>query len=224
MGLLLVVGALAAEDDPAERRALQRDFRRIDRIVRRTVPTGHTEPTAATAEIPWDADMIGYAGLHTLRRVAAWVDAGRGLPAPCPGLAAAVAAANDPVGDAWYDDVESWLLDATRPRRRFEHLMAHSDAAGYHVPVASPTVFVGTDAEQMKVGGVIGSSVTLRAELDELAALMQLDPALTWDDFGEWEDAAETGRSPWLVEGFTCRLLQEACRVSIASGAAIVFC
>lgn len=104
------------------------------------------------------------------------------------------------------------------------HLICHSAAEGYFVPVdLSGPVFL-PDGSGVAGGGVVGSSHGLLRELQRCAG--SLDIAL--DDDGTLVDAeaarvaARPDDHPFAVESVVWLALHEACRASIASGHAVV--
>src|SRR5919201_2231952 len=101
MGLAVEVGILVdvAESDPDSLESFREDFEAANAaLAEEGLPT-HEEPETASWE-PLSFDMYGYSGLHYLRRVAAHVAAGRGLPPPGDDDAS-----SDPVQEAYYDAV-----------------------------------------------------------------------------------------------------------------------
>lgn len=120
---------------------------------------------------PWetvDFEMIGYSGLHYLRRIAAHLAFGYPLPSP-------LAAGEDPLDDSL---VDRYYRHSTNRRpsmfsrrkivRPFDHLMIHSDSEGYYIPVDFPDVLFATGGDTAPGGGMVGSSVRLATELEQL--------------------------------------------------------
>jgi hypothetical protein len=155
--------------------------------------------------------MVGYSGLHTLRLVAAYDAAGRGLPRPY----LETDNTDDPLVDAYYERHEQrsgGLFRRARPREPgpYGHLMLHADNEGFYVPqdFADPIEYE------------IGSSHRLLAECDRLAALLQIPDRLTPESEELWEASDEGGAELWQrygVESFTCVGLRAAARARSSS-------
>ncbi len=159
--------------------------------------------------------MYGYTGLHCLRRAAAWLESRNELP-PTPGD---IHAADDPVLRRHYEGLSS---------ARFDHLINHSDAEGYYLPIDFPRVLV-PGHELGVLGGMLGSSVRLLAECRKIAEALGIPGDLTETSKELWEAADRQGESdiPWErfgIESFSCVCLMKGCEQSIAHGAALVFC
>jgi hypothetical protein len=190
----------------------------------------HREPAELDASLDFSCDMWGYSGLHHLRRIAAY--AARGLPLPPP---VAEGAADDPVLKSYYAEVTRSPGFVARLFRspsgnslRFQHLIVHSDAAGYYVPQDfSKVVF---PAESLKIpGAMIGSVPRLQEECRALAKLLEIPDGLDAESDEVLEAAEDPGSGAvrWQkygIESFSCIRLLAACQSSLSTGAAIVFC
>src|SRR3954447_17000980 len=81
MALALTVGILAGlkdnDDDRFEYHAAA--FERLNSFLTAQGLPRHAEPLACER---WSGQMIGYSGLHDVRRIAAYLDADRPLPPP----------------------------------------------------------------------------------------------------------------------------------------------
>jgi hypothetical protein len=201
-------------------------FDEVNRLLAAHHLPAHVEPTDVE---PWDAQMYGYSGLHYLRRLAAYVDSGMGLPEP-----GNADSSQDPQLDAYFKDVlgtqPGWLarLTQTRPkfRREFDHLIVHSDAEGFYLPQDFAQVLITDDATIP--AGMVGSTPRLLSECVRLAQLLEIPSHVTKDSEELWEasDSEGEGSTLWErygVESLTCVALQAACRRSLETGAAIVF-
>ena len=230
MGLTLVVGALAEahELDGENAARLEAQFAAVNKaLVAAGLPT-HSEPTSLAAERRWSGDMYGYSGVHYLRRIAAYVAAGRSLPRPGDD-----GASDDPVLDAYFAVVDGRaptlfgrMLGRPKPARAFDHLIVHSDAEGYYLPLEFRDVII-PDEELEIDGGMIGSSPALLRECERLAKVLGIPPDVT-PESDELIEAAESqgegaGYLRYGQEVFACVQLREAARHSVESGAAIVF-
>lgn len=218
MGLSITVGirASALEDG-----AVPKDyFAGVNAHLAAAGLPAHVEPVCEA----WGAEMYGYSGLHYLRRVAASL-ALRGVVPP-PGDEHAP---DDPLLHQYYERATGTarglrrLLGRPRPRRLgFDHLMLHSDAEGYYVPIDFEQVIIVGDGAEM-----IGSSQRLQAECtrlrDALGIPADLDPE--GDEVWAAADAQGAGEG-WRrygIESFTCVRLLRAAELSVARGAAIEF-
>jgi hypothetical protein len=174
--------------------------------------------------------MFGYSGLHYLRRIAAHLDRGLALPAPGDD-----SAAEDPILAEFFETVSGpspgllgRLFAKKSPfQRQYDHILIHSDAEGYYLPIDFPSVIIVDDTEV--AGGMIGSSVRLLAECRQLATAIGLPHDLDPEAEELWEAAdaqgqAESGWQRYGVEAFTCRRLMKAAEVSVDLKAMIVFC
>lgn len=161
--------------------------------------------------------MYGYSGLHYLRRVGAHLALGRRLPPPGD-----KGAADDPVLQRDY-----WNGFLAGERLKYQHLIIHSDAEGFYVPLDFEGALVVTDDIPL-LGGMLGSTQQLQAECRELAVLFGV-PAGMDTEADELMNAIEMqgqGREKWqqyAVETFTCLQLIAACDASLRTKASIVF-
>ena len=166
--------------------------------------------------------MLGYSGLHYLRRLAAHLALKGELPPPGDETAS-----KDPVLGDYYK-----IFDATSARGEamvmpFQHLIVHSDSEGFYLPAEFETVLI-PDASLEIAGGMIGSSHALLSECRELARALELPEDLSLEDeaFDEAFDAQGEGEAKWeqyRVESYTCLGLLRACEASVETGAAVVF-
>lgn len=222
MGLAVHVGILldVAESDPEMLDDFRGDLANANAVLAENGLPTYTEPAAGSWE-PLSFDMYGYSGLHYLRRIAAYLAAGRGLPPPGDDDAS-----SDPVHEAYYDAV------AGKPRlfrkgpkfdRRFDHLLVHSDAEGFYVPVEFDDVLFSEDVP----GAMLGSSHALVRECEEVASALEIPPDIDPESEELWHASDEQGDGEgWRrygVESFTCVRLLAAARESVERGAAVVF-
>ncbi len=234
MGLALRVGMLVdlADEDPEGFEHHAFALRRLNRLLVQSGLPAHDEPEDCE---PWDGEMISYSGLHDLRRVAAYLDCGEPLPPPARGPGAsddaclegyfAVAEADD--GGRRPGLFARLFGKKPRYRRGFDHLLLHSDAEGYYLPIDfAEVLFAPLDLE---IPGVaVGSAPRLLAELERIAAALRIPDHLTAQSDELWEasdDPPEEGET-WRRygrESFGCVTLREGCRHAIAQRAALVF-
>jgi hypothetical protein len=148
-----------------------------------------------------------YSFLHYLRR--AYARHQRGLP-PLP-----LKKGENPLGDGTVADVASMMAS---------HLLCHSDAEGFYVPIEFPEPLFDV-AERGVPGGMLGSSQALMRELVEVAPAIGI--TLDGDNLSDAEAARiaeESDVAPWRIERLVWLALYENTRVSIAEKTLLVFC
>ncbi|WP_121632746.1 hypothetical protein [Tropicibacter alexandrii] len=240
MGLGITVGILAdlMEHDPDGCADIQRDMAAINRALENRFLPLHTEPETCAV---WWADGYGYSGLHALRAVAAlhWM----GQPIPRNALLNGDdMSAEERLFDAYMvhlcgpakvGRIGQLLRRAPKatPCPTFAHLVAHSDAEGYYVPVDFP-VPITPHALDGKGDHIwpLGSVPRLKAELDTLADLLDVPDGLE----AEGPELTALIEQPqvhedchlWRAQPIATHsllILREACARSLATGAAISF-
>jgi hypothetical protein len=227
MGLALMVGMLgdALEHDPDARGYYREQFGAVSALLERSGLPPHLEPDSCES---WDGEMFSYSGLHYLRRLAAHLELRGELPVPGDEQAS-----KDPVLAAYYDIADGKarglkrLLGRAKPRRQtFDHLILHSDAEGYYVPVDFESVLYG-ELEAI-AGGMVGSSQRLLRECVRLRDALQVPEEIDPDGESLMEGVDSQGEGVgwqrYAVESFSCVRLIHAARLSIERRAAIVFC
>lgn len=232
MGLSLEVGFLSdlKRHDPDACSHYLGEFSRLNRFLAGAGLPEHDEPDELPEESVFSCDMWGYSGLHHLRRVAAHLALGRGLPPPTK-----EDASKDAAVEEYYRLVTSAptglfarLLGRKRTMLEFQHLMVHSDAEGYYLPQEFPAVLF--PDEKLKIaGGMVGSVPRLLEECRHLARALRVPLDLDHESTELWEAAEKPGSSAdgWKhhgLEAFGCLRLIRACEASLATGAAVVFC
>ncbi|MEO7688159.1 MAG: hypothetical protein ABIS51_02660 [Sphingomonas sp.] len=235
MGLNIVVGYLAEQLEYDEEGASwHRDvLNDLNLVLAEAGEAPHHEPE----EIPGGSqswESYGYSGLHHARRLAAWLVINRRLPPPC----AYEKAADDAVLAQFYRQHEEYLrrgptkglLGLFKSRKPpFVHLMLHSDAEGFYLPRALPSVIFDQHSPQRDgIGGMVGSAEGLLGECRELAHALSIplgtDPE-SEEIYENVEDPPADGE-PWQrlpIETFVITRLIAACERSLETGAAIVF-
>jgi hypothetical protein len=263
MGMNLVVGvfpALYAEAEEEARTACREEFRALNRALRAAGLPAHEEPETAREGTPWNCRIGSWTCLGLLRRVAASLALGRGLPEPTdwprrheaviddyyaacklrplrrPGRAQTAAAAYQPslsFGPAGLSGATQVELPMALPPPAvkrvagpdFTHLMWHSAASGYYLPVPFPEVLVPPRKPDDEWASAVGSSQRLLRECELLAVALGYPRDLEVDALRAVEPEPEgRGWKRYAIESFMCRALIEGCRVSIRSGSALVFC
>jgi hypothetical protein len=232
MGLDLQVGILAdlKENDEEAYEYYRAQFEALNQCLQAQGLPPHREPEGCQV---WSCQMWGYSGLHYLRRIASCLDLTGELPPPGDDNSS-----HDPVAEKYYTlatqgPAQSFLgrllgKKAMPRKARFGHLMLHSDAEGYYLPLNLEEV-VFPDPQYRIAGGMVGSTPRLLAECRELATLLEIPDDLHEQSDALWEAAATQGEgeAKWErygVESFSCVCLMRACEASLKSGAAIVFC
>ena len=232
MGLTIDVGILPFLRDSDEEgyRWKCEEFSKINEMLRTAGLPEYHEPTALQGAQPWSCDMLGYSGLHTLRRIAAHLWAGQGLPRPGD-----ADAGYDPLIERYCSSMGqnsgrffAQLLRRTPPPGpRFDHLMFHSDTEGYYVPIDFEEVLFAPPKLSIP-GGMVGSSIRLLKECKALAEVLEV-PLDLEPESAEVSEAVENpgeGETVWKQysqESYACLVLLRACEASVKLGAAIVF-
>lgn len=211
MGLAIEVGTLSdlLENDPEGADWLREGLAAANKLlVAEGLPT-HNEPTDIV--IPSSRALLSsfpYSFIHYLRRAYA-----HRLADP-NWMAAPLADSEDPTEDPLVD-AELGMMTS--------HLICHSDAEGYYVPVDFPEILA-SDGDDLP-GGILGSSQRLHAELVFVAPALGIrlqageltdEEAARINDLTEEDDGLNREFSAWLA-------LFEAARLSIEHKTAIVF-
>lgn len=225
MGLTISVGLgteVREEGDDETLAYLQDQFEAINDLLESFGLPPHREPYELEAGRTLNLDMYGYSGVHYLRRAAAHLALEEQLPSPGDEEASA-----DPVLADYYELYDANLAEGKAGGMRFQHLIIHSDAEGYYLPVEFDEV-LHADPSLEVAGDLIGSARRLLAECLELAAALELPHDLDPESDEVWEaaDSQGEGEAKWQrygIESHTCLALIRACRASIETGAAVVF-
>jgi hypothetical protein len=224
MGLAVEVGALKSlvENDPEGAEWFRNQVDVMNQVLRDAELPEHVEPTNGAIEVV-SYELFGYSGLHYLRRVAVHLAATGRLPRPGneeapsdPLLARAYVDLDRPAKKGWFR--RGGLAD------RFRHLLDHSDAEGFYVPVDFDPVL----RAPPEIGERVGSSQALVRELQELSEALQIPPDLDPEATELWDAAVHQGSGPttWQqygIESFTCHRLLRAARQSVATRALLIF-
>jgi hypothetical protein len=223
MGLAVTVGILSEmmQDDPESAEDFQGQFALISDILAARGLPPHAEPEMLP---PLDSrDAVGsypYSFLHQLRRFYAYCvrPAAPSLIQRLLGGAPAQQPLPPPLKDGEDASNDPVLQAVASPRH---HLLWHSDAEGYYVPVDFPEVIV----DDRLPGESLGSSVRLLAELKLIAPRLEIpldDGELSDDAARQIDEEAERG-GLYSIERIVWLNLFEAARLSIKHGAAIHF-
>jgi hypothetical protein len=228
MGLSLLVGIVGDLKDVDEEgyKWWESEFSGLNKYLESVGLSPHREPVDCEV---WSMDMYGYSGLHYLRRIAAHLDLKGRMPEP---------------GDenAYKDAVlaDYYQLAAGKKRgilgllgfkrkpvtRTFDHLIIHSDAEGYYLPIDFKDVLLPDESYRIP-GGMIGSSIRLLDECKRLAEALQIPKDLDMDAAESWVAEERKGRGAeqrrYAMEAYSCLCLMGACEHSVKTGAAVVF-
>lgn len=230
MGLAIEVGYLRdmKENDEEGYDWFINEMEKINSYLKEQDIPEHIE--SEEAEI-WSIDMYGYSGLHYLRRLAAHIDKSDSLPIPGDENAA-----NDEVLEKYCDNylkpkkpsIFSFFKNKKVEIGNFDHLIIHSDAEGYYLPIDFEKVLIPPDSLGIP-GGIIGSSVRLLKECEKLAQFLNIPEDIHPEDDNLWDAVESQGESEIIwkkygIESYTCLGLLYACRHSIKTRSAIVFC
>jgi hypothetical protein len=199
-----LVDMLANDAEGAE--WIQRNVGLVNELLGEHGLPQHTEPTQITTRMRQHCGSFPYSFLHYLRRAFARVHEELELTP--------VAGNDDPTEDPAIEDAAT-LFDT--------HLLCHSDAEGYYVPVDFDEVIF-DNAKRGLPGGMLGSTQRLMAELVQTAPALGI--TLEHGTLSDAEvdainrdgdtDAYWRERLVWLT-------LFEAARVSLADKTMIVF-
>lgn len=224
MGLALCVGVPSEirDSDPEYIAYFEQQVEAINGVLESFDLPPHHEPFDVEDERTFECDMIGYSGLHYLRRIAAHLALGKELPPPGDD-----GAASDSVLSDYYKIFDANFARGQATGIPFQHLIVHGDAEGYYLPVEFDDVII-PDASLEIAGGMLGSSHALLRECKELAQALELPEDLSLEGEAVWEatESQGEGNEKWErygIESYTCLALLKACEASIETGAAIVF-
>lgn len=224
MGLALCVGVPSEirESDPEYVAYFEQQVEAINGVLESFGLPPHREPFDVEDDRTFECEMIGYSGLHYLRRLAAHLALGKELPPPGDD-----GAASDPVLSDYYKIFDASFARGQATGMPFQHLLIHGDAEGYYLPVEFDDVIL-PDASLEIAGGMLGSSHALLRECRELAHALEMPEDLSiYDERLELAPAPQgEGEAKWErygVESYTCLALLRACEASVETGAAVVF-
>ena len=242
MGLDITVGAWTEfGEDPEYLDYLRGEIEKINRHLREVdLPEHHesSEPGSGETEA---YQMWGYSGLHRLRRLAALLRLDR---APEP-LDADDDATESPELEDYYSLSEAACQEVARSGLRslfgvkrtklfssppakgpsFDHLVHHSDADGFYVPVEfEPVVIAGAPGEAW----FLGSSYALKRECETIAQAIGLPLDMDPESEEVWDaaDTCDTNAEGWKrfgIESFGCLRLHSCAKLSIEQKTLLLF-
>lgn len=217
MSLSVGIGARAelSELDPEGLEWLLEDLAAVNAVLRANDLPEHDEPE----QLPPHTDRAAlgsfpYSWLHGLRRLYALILHNAGQPgwqpAPMPGD---------------YEVGSDPLIDEELTIYMRSHLIVHSDAEGFYVPVDFDEPLLDDPDTGALPGAILGSSQRLLAELRAVAPWLgiALDPSGGLDDDSAGRIDNTPDGDPWQEEKLTWLALFEAARLSTELRTAIVF-
>ena len=211
MGLGICVGMLAdlIERDEKGAQWLRKSMEAVNRCLQAEGAPQHSEPEKLDA-LTNRAQIRGfpYSFIHYLRYAYAYrVADANWIASPLP----------DQVSPTKDDTVES------ETEQFISHLLCHSDAEGFYVPVDFHDLIMGDDLP----GGFLGSSYRLLDELRVVAPALDItleeDGQLSDEEAKRLNEVA-ADNSGLYRECCTWLALYEAARLSLKHSTAIVFC
>ncbi|EMJ95796.1 hypothetical protein [Leptospira alstonii] len=212
MGLAVVVGILS-EDwyDPETLDSFRKEFEKVNRLLADNDLPLHKEPERLPVlENRCELDSYPYSYLHYLRRAYAYrVNDPTWMAEP---ILDSEDPAFDPVVEEETDKFES-------------HLLCHSDAEGFYIPIDFHPVLFEEEKDQI-LGGMLGSSQGLLEELIFVAPALGIqlkDGELSQSEVDAINSGLGTEEGVW-IERTVWLSLFEAARLSIKHGTAICFC
>jgi hypothetical protein len=218
MSVLLHVGWLdeMRRCDPEGHQNARKQFAAINTALRKAGAPEYEEPEDLLGG-NWDFKLYPSNGLAFLQRFAAYCNDGDDdMEWPTPGDPKTM---DNPLDDEVVEDVYSLL-----EMMAFSHLIMHNPAWGYWVPVDFQDVIF--PDKKLGIGNQLGSSVRLKAECEELAAVLRLPLDLDPEDETVRQaqfhpGKSRTGWKKYGVESHNLLALHRACQKSITLGAAI---
>jgi hypothetical protein len=180
------------------------NLERLNELLEKEGLPPHVEPEVkGAAKARRHVGSFPYSFLHYLRRAYAYVHEDQPLTPLAEG--------DDPSEDPMVEEANV-LLDS--------HLLCHSDAEGYYVPIDFADIIVDDDIP----GGMIGSTQRLFAELVAVAPAIgiELDGTVLSDKVAA-ALSEEDDTVPYATERLVWLSMFEAARVSIANHTLIVF-
>lgn len=212
MGLTISTGILAdfKDNEPEGYEAYKVIFDNINIILTENNVEPYQEPDAMETE-PLQFGGFPYRFLHHLRRFLAhaWENEDNDNWVPTP-----FSPEEEPEGDAILEDHYSYMSS---------HLLTHSDAEGFYLPIELPEVLFDTD-ENPVPGAMIGSSYSLLKELKSLTPHLGigLDENNSITNVDELNTIIKNESDFW-IEILVCVTLIDAAKFSINNHTAILF-
>lgn len=238
MGLTIGVGFLSREarDNVEEVEVFKEVYHSLNEVLAEAGIPPHHEPLDISESASFDAQMLGYTGLHAIRRLAAYYVCEGRLPPPGP----FDRYAEDPVTELLYQKLQKdlapksdnflpSLLSSEQAAPSFQHLMLHSDCEGFYLPTDfEHVIFDNAEPQREGIGGMIGSAPRLLKECLVLAQLINLPLDLDIESEEMWEAADDPPSEGELwqiygIEAFGIARLIRGCEVAIKQKAVLAF-
>lgn len=238
MGLTIGVGFLAREarDNAEEVAIFKESFDLLNEVLAEAGMPAHHEPLDIPETEVFDAEMLGYGGLHAVRRLAAYYVCEGRLPAQVR----YDQYAEDPVTETLYQEIQKNLeFDNPQPAERlsahkaapslFQHLMLHSDAEGFYLPTDFVhVIFDDAQPQREGIGGMVGSAPRLLKECLTLARFINLPLDIDIESEEMWnvvDDPPSQGElwKIYGVEAFGIARLIRGCEAAIQHKAVLGF-
>jgi hypothetical protein len=158
MGLAISIGFLSdmRQNDAEGFAHFTGAFERLSKYLEKSGLKGYVEPVELEVKLAPHTSSFPYSFIHYLRRAFAHARTGVEQVPPCP-------KGKDPANDPLIDDELTLHMDS--------HLVCHSDAEGFYVPVDFEDVLY-PDEEDGIAGGMVGSSYALLRELRQVAPVI----------------------------------------------------
>jgi hypothetical protein len=237
MGLTVTVGILAdllvrGKEGAA---SVERELMAVNTALKAAGYRRHKEPTKCEV---WSARVYGHSGLHALREVAGQLASNEPLRRD-----KAITGQDTPAAERHFADILERVLGAPVPGLlgrlfggaepklpKYAHIAFHSDAHGYYVPVNFGVPLFPSEMEDgTKHIWPLGSSHKLLDETTRVARALEIPNGMRYDDteLRRWlEGPDDPPEALWQIHNiaaYSCLLLQEAAKLSIAKKAAIHF-
>lgn len=242
MGLDVTVGAFNAfEEDSEYLDYLRAEIEKTNRHLREVGLPEHREPKVLSSSETVSYQMWGYGGLHQLRRLGALLRLGLAPEPMAEGEDAsesseldAYYSLSDEVGlkvskgrlQGWFGGKRTILFSSTAAvGPSFDHLVHHSDAEGFYLPVNFPSVVVAGAPGEAEY---IGSSHALKRECEAIALAIALPLDLDPEDeevldAAESADPAAAGWKRFGVEAHGCLVRHSCASLSIEQDALLLY-
>ncbi len=213
MGLAVEIGVLAdlAINDPEGAGWFSDSFKGVNEVLAENDLPEHIEPKELPELKRRSAlNSFPYSFIHHLRRVYARV------VNDLDWIPVEVSDGEDPARDPFVEE-ESMMFSS--------HLLCHSDAEGFYLPIDFDEVLIDETDQQRIPGGLVGSSYRLRDELTEIAPKLDIklngnqlsdDEAKKLNELIGSEENLHIEKLVWIT-------LFEAARLSIEFKTAICF-
>ena len=238
MGLTIGVGILAREarDNVEEVEVFKEVYHSLNEVLAEAGILPHHEPLDIPESDSFEAQMLGYTGLHAIRRLAAYYVCEGRLPPP----GSFDRLAEDPVTELLYqqiqksvaaqeDNFELPLSAGKLAASSFQHLLLHSDCEGFYLPTDfEHVIFDNAKPQREGIGGMIGSAPRLLKECLVLAQLINLPLDLDIESEEMWEAADDPPSEGELwqiygIEAFGIARLIRGCEAAIKQKAVLAF-